>query len=238
MQARREKAGKAAPAPAPAPRAELAAPTEAADASRRRLVDGLAAAIVEKGYVATTIADIVRHARVSKRTFYEHFTDKEECFLAGYKAASDDTLAIITAAAVAPGTWQERVRLASRAYLEALQAFPALTRTYLVELYAAGPRALKLRRVVHGRFADLLRALAQTARKENPEMRPLGPSMAIAVVGGIHELVLAEVEAGRGDRLVDLADTATELLVAVVSPQPKTEPEAPPARARAQARRT
>lgn len=231
MQARGEKPAK--------PAGELA--LEPSDDARRRLVEGLAAAIVEKGYVATTIADIVRHAHVSKRTFYEHFEDKEECFLAGYKAASDDTLAIITAAAAADGTWQERVHLASRAYLEALQAFPALTRTYLVELYAAGPRALALRRVVHGRFAELLRTLAQAARKESPDMRPLGPSMAIAVVGGIHELVLAEVEAGRGDRLVDLAETATDLLVAVVSPRtaaPAGATAPPPRAARAQPRRT
>src|SRR6185437_14381379 len=49
---------------------------------RRRLLDGLAASIADKGYRATTVADIVRRARTSRRTFYEHFAGKEECFIA------------------------------------------------------------------------------------------------------------------------------------------------------------
>ena len=57
---------------------------------RARLTGGLAAAIAEKGYAAVTIADVVRHARVSKRTFYEHFADKEACFLALYAETSDE----------------------------------------------------------------------------------------------------------------------------------------------------
>jgi len=194
------------------------APATEEEATRRRVVDGLAASIVEKGYVTTTIADIVRHARVSKRTFYEHFRDKEECFLEGYRTVSEETLAIIAQAAAAPGTWETRAYVAARAYLEALETFPALTRTYLVEVYAAGPRALEQRRLVHGRFAELLRALSEAARAEEPGLRALSPAMATAVVGAIHELVLVELENGRGGRLVDLADTATELLVAVVAP--------------------
>ena len=62
---------------------------------RARLTAGLADAIAEKGYAAATIADVVRHARVSKRTFYEHFADKEACFLALYSESSDELLALI-----------------------------------------------------------------------------------------------------------------------------------------------
>ena len=70
-----------------------------AAAPRARLEAGLAEAIAEKGYAAATIADVVRHARVSKRTFYEHFADKEECFLALYSDSSDELLALIAEAA-------------------------------------------------------------------------------------------------------------------------------------------
>ena len=59
---------------------------------RARLTGGLAAAIEEKGYAAVTIADVVARARVSKRTFYEHFADKEACFLALYSETSDELL--------------------------------------------------------------------------------------------------------------------------------------------------
>ena len=184
--------------------------------ARRRLIDGLAAAVEEKGYVATTIADIVRHARVSKRTFYETFDDKEECFLAGYRIVCDDILAIIEAAAQAKGTWQERTRLAAMAYLGSMEQFPALAWTYTVEIYAVGPKALAMRREMHRRFAEQLRTLALQAKKEDAALKALSPLMAVAIVGGIHELVLAELESGK-KKLVGLVDTATELFTAVVT---------------------
>lgn len=185
--------------------------------SRLRLLEGLEAAITEKGYAATTIADVVRHARVSKRTFYEHFEDKEACFLASYAAASEETLRVIASAAASPGLpWDERIHAAARAYLHALEARPELTRTYLLEIHAAGPRALRLRREVHQRFADQLGGLVKTARGEHPELRALSPAMATALVGGINELVLVAVEKGRAGQLRELADTAAELVRAVL----------------------
>ena len=192
-------------------------PGSAENPSRIRLLEGLAASITEKGYAATTIADIVRHARVSKRTFYEHFEDKEACFLASYMAASEETLRAITTASAAPGLpWKERLQAATRAYLDALEAKPAVTRTYLLEIHAAGPRALRLRREVHQRFAEQLRGLVQTARGEHPELRALSPAMATALVGGINELVLVAVEKGRAGQLRELAETAVELVRAVL----------------------
>lgn len=184
--------------------------------SRVRLLEGLAAAITEKGYAATTISDIVRHARVSKRTFYEHFEDKDACFLASYTAASEETLRKIATAA-APGLpWKERLHAATLAYLDALEARPEVTRTYLLEIHAAGARALQLRREVHQRFAEQLRGLVQTARGEHPELRALSPAMATALVGGINELVLVAAEKGRAGQLRELADTAVELVRAVL----------------------
>ena len=69
--------------------------TSATATHAARLTAGLAASIAEKGYAATTIADVVRHARVSKRTFYEHFADKEACFLALYSETTDALLELI-----------------------------------------------------------------------------------------------------------------------------------------------
>ena len=78
------------------------------------------------------------------------------------------------------------------------------------------PRALKLRREVHQRFAEQLRELAQTARGEHLALRELSPAMATALVGGINELVLVAVEKGRAGQLRELAETATELVRAVL----------------------
>lgn len=184
--------------------------------NRSRLLEGLSAAITEKGYAATTIADIVRHARVSKRTFYEHFEDKQACFLAVYEAVSTEVLRAIASAITPSMPWEERLHAAARAYFHTLEAKPEVTQTCLLEIHAAGPRALKLRREVHQRFAELLQGLVETARQEHPELRPLSPAMATALVGGINELVLVAAEKGRAHQLRELEDTATELVRAVL----------------------
>jgi AcrR family transcriptional regulator len=190
----------------------------AAATHRARLTGGLAAAIAEKGYAAATIADVVRHARVSKRTFYEHFADKEACFLALYSEASDDLLTVIAdAVARAPGGWDERLATAARAYFERVAAEPALIRTGLIEIRAAGPAARRLRREVQRRYADMLRRLSVEATAAEPAITPLSPELATAVVGGIDELMLEAVEEGEEARLGELADAAIELIRATLA---------------------
>jgi AcrR family transcriptional regulator len=185
---------------------------------RVRLMEGMAAAVSEKGYAATTIADIVRHSRVSKRTFYEHFADREACLLACYAEGSELALRAVAEAARGAGPWPRRVRAATHAYLAALQARPALTRTLLVEVLGAGPRALALRRTVLRRFAKLLCDLVEAGRRDHPEVRELTPAMATALVGGINELVLSTVERGGVGQLGQLEETIAELVRAVLSP--------------------
>jgi AcrR family transcriptional regulator len=189
---------------------------------RARLTAGLAEAIAEKGYAAATIADVVRHARVSKRTFYEHFADKEACFLALYSDSSDEMVALIAEAAWGDGAagtgaaWEARAEAAARTYFSRLAAEPALTRAALLEVQAAGPRALKLRREVQGRYARLLIELSARAAAEEDGLRPLSPTMATAVVGALNELMLEAVEADRTAALPELAGAAVELLGALL----------------------
>src|SRR4051812_15625203 len=99
---------------------------EAVASQRGRMIEAMAETVAEKGYAATTVADVVARAGVSRKTFYEHFADREQCFLAAYDAAVD---ALFTAVAqrVAAGEpsgadWQARVRSGVRGYLEALAA--------------------------------------------------------------------------------------------------------------------
>lgn len=190
---------------------------ELPDDARGRLLGGMARAIAEKGYAAATIADVVRHARASKRTFYEHFADKEACYLALYAAVSDHLASVIDAAVGADRPWRDRIEVAARAYLSALAAQPALTRTFLVEIHAAGPRALAARRAVHERFAQQLRELTVHAASDDAAISPLSPPLATAVAAGINELMLQAVEDGRAPQLADLSGVATELILAVVT---------------------
>ena len=190
----------------------------AAAGHRARLTEGLAAAIAEKGYAAVTIADVVRVARVSKRTFYEHFADKEACFLALYAETSDELLELIgNAVATARGSWEERIGAAARAYFERVAAQPEVIRAGLLEIQAAGPRARALRREVQRRYAEQLRAFSLAAEEEEPGIRALTPALATAVVGGLDELMLEAAEAGHAERMGELADAATELIRAVLA---------------------
>lgn len=189
---------------------------ENTEAHRNRLLAAMALVLAEKGYAAVTIADIARGAHVSKRTFYENFATKEACFIACYETLSEIALQSIAAATSVQGPWLKRARAATRAYLSTLESQPALTRTLMMDIYAAGPDALRVRRAVQRRFADYLRRLVEQGRKDHPKLRRLSPAMATAIIGGINELVLVAVEEGRADRLTELSGTADELLQAVL----------------------
>jgi AcrR family transcriptional regulator len=187
---------------------------------RGRLIVAMADAVAVKGYAATTISDVVARARVSRRTFYEHFADKEACFLAAYDAAADLQLAAIDAAAGAEQTWNARLRAGVDAYLQGVAREPAITRVFLIEVLGAGPRALRRRRAVLARFAGQLRAQVELGRADQPLLRPLSSEMATAVVGGINELVLLAVEQDRLHELGPLQHAASELLRGVLTPEP------------------
>jgi AcrR family transcriptional regulator len=196
----------------------IATTRPAAAGHRARLTEGLVAAIAEKSYAAVTIADVARTARVSKRTFYEHFADKEACFLALYAEASDELLELVaTATTTAAGPWEARIGAAARAYFERVAGEPELIRAALLEIHAAGPRARVLRREVQRRHAEQLLEFSRAAEAEEDGVRALTPALVTAVVGGLDELMLEAVEAGRADRLGELADAAAELIRAVLA---------------------
>ncbi len=100
---------------------------DAASPFRRRLLDGLTVSIGERGYRATTVADIVRHARTSKRTFYDEFSSKEECFVE-LLAAGNREMIIKIRAAVDPGAdWHAQVRQAVNAWVSDIEERPAIS---------------------------------------------------------------------------------------------------------------
>ena len=94
---------------------------------RRRLLDGLAASIGERGYRDTTVADIVRHARTSKRTFYGEFSSKEECFIELLAAGNREMIARIRGAVDPEADWRDQIRQAVDAWVDDIEARPAIT---------------------------------------------------------------------------------------------------------------
>jgi len=190
--------------------------TSTESTSRERVTLGLAQAIEEKGYATSTIADIARCAGVSKRTFYENFSDKESCFLALYIYLSQHAVAAIREVLTMTPTWPEQLHAVANAYIQALRKRPALTRAIFLEINSAGPPALATRRVVFDAFAELLQDLAKEGRRNKPALRELSRPMAMAIVAGVNELALLTIEAGRSMRLGDLEQVACDLFTAVV----------------------
>ena len=175
---------------------------------RGRMIAAMAETVAAKGYAATTVADVVARAGVSRKTFYEHFADREECFLAAYDAAVDALFGAV-AERVAAGEpagddWRARVCAGVRAYLEALASEPAFARTFLVEVRVAGPRAQARRAEVHDRFVEFLRAQSTLARQDHPWLPAVPDTVYAAIVGGMDEVVSAWVADGRTADLAQL----------------------------------
>ena len=183
---------------------------------RARLLEGMAAALDVKGFAETTVADIARHARVSKRTFYEHFDTKHDCLLALYVASSERALARIGESIDSSLDLDAQLDRTTRVYFSLTQERPAVLRTLLVEILAAGPRGLEVRRQVNRRYAELLRKVVASAGSKGGERHSLSSVMATAVVGGLNELMLQAVEGGDLTRLRRLARPAAALVRAAV----------------------
>jgi AcrR family transcriptional regulator len=167
---------------------------------RERMLLAVAEAVAEQGYATTTVADIISRARLSRRTFYEHFADKEECFLAAYDTVVDQLLAGVGHAYEQAEGWAQKVHDGLRAFLAALAAEPAFARMCIVEVVAAGPDARGRRDAAMRVFVDFL----EPGRAEAPKGITVPALASEIVVGGIYEAIYARLMRGEGDELVEL----------------------------------
>jgi AcrR family transcriptional regulator len=175
---------------------------------RSRVLEGMAHAVSRKGYADTTIADIVGEASVSRRTFYEHFDSKGECLIALYEAASHNALKVLRDAIDPQHEWQAQVETALKAYLECMAASPALVRTLFIEILHLGAQGLAARRRVNTELAEfILRTVNQRGGDET-----VTREMAMAIVGGITELVLEYIEQDKATQLGELVAPASRLV--------------------------
>ena len=180
-----------------APVTEQSQPSEQATPFRRRLLDGLAASIEERGYRDTTVADIVRHARTSKRTFYDHFPAKEDCFFELLTANNEDLVETLRNAIDPSVPWQEQVRQAVTAYVQTIDATPAVTLSWIRELPALGAAARPMMRQGSGRLAAAIVELSAGPGFRRAGVAPLSPTAAVILVGGLRELTAQTVEDGQ-----------------------------------------
>ncbi len=196
--------------------------SEAAPPFRRRLLDGLAASIEERGYRESTVADVVRHARTSKRTFYDHFATKEDCFFDLLTANNAELVDTLRETVDPAAPWREQVRQAVTAYVRSIEATPAITLSWIRELPALGEAARPLMRQGSGRLAAAIVELSAGPGFRAAGIGPLSPTAAVILVGGLRELTAQTVE--DGEPVAGMIEPAVAASIALLSQPCVPEP--------------
>jgi AcrR family transcriptional regulator/DNA-binding MarR family transcriptional regulator len=185
---------------------------QVAEMQRSRMLNSAVQVVSEVGYQRMSVARVAGGARVSRRTFYDVFADREDCFLAVFEESVSRAQALVADAyAQERGVWRERVRAGLSALLGFLEGEPGMGSLLVVDALQAGPRVLRARAEILKRLGVAIQesgSLAKSAR----EFPPLtGEGVVGAVFGVIHSRLLTE-------RSGSLHDLLNPLMAMVVLP--------------------
>ena len=164
---------------------------------RQRILDAVADVVSLSGYQAMSVEDVVSTAGVSRRTFYDHFTSKDDAFLTAYDAIGAQLVVHVRAAYAASTDFAQGVIACLGAFLEFVASEPHYADMCIVEAMAAGPAAVQRRAAVMRAFAQLLHEGAMTVADQ--VVPP--PLVAETIVGGIYEIVYSRVLQGKTSEL-------------------------------------
>ena len=174
---------------------------------RSRMQLAMAVAMTEKGYVGTSVADILKLSGVGRETFYQHFSSKLDCFMSAFDMAGEMLMSRLEQVSEdAEGTPLERFDHALGSYLDLLADQPAFARVFLVEVYAAGPEALERRAIIQERLVDrIVELLGATTEDDRFAFQVLVAAVSNMIIGPI---VAQDTKALRGLRkkIVHLVD--------------------------------
>lgn len=184
---------------------------------RQRLLFGVTVVVAERGYLDATVADIAATAKVSRRTFYQHFPDKEACFLAAAETGRDlmidhlrQVMKRILAEPVEP---LEALHRGIREYLTLLRDEPSFARAFYLETAVAGPRAIESFERCQHWFAGFIRSWRATAGPVDPSV----PDHAyLAVTDATNEAIRRTLRSG-GD-LLELEEAVVYIHRALLGP--------------------
>jgi AcrR family transcriptional regulator len=157
----------------------------------------MVAVVAERGYGETRVVDVIEVAGVSRKTFYQHFDGKENCFLTTYDTLFAHLYGEMSDSFESlPGApWVERATAALRALLEQLAAHPSGAQFAIVEVLAAGPKALARRDAALRQLSGFLESGRTETTVELPGIT------ALSLAGGINELLYSEILHGAAARL-------------------------------------
>jgi AcrR family transcriptional regulator len=164
---------------------------------RSRIHQAMIEVVSERGYPETRVVDVIGVAGVSRKTFYELFDSKEDCFLAAYDVLLGNLLGEASDAfeSRSGSPWAERIGVSLEALLEHLSKHPDEARFAIVEVLAAGPKALARRDAALRQFTGFLESGRSETAVELPGIT------SIAVAGGVNELLYSEILHGAVSRL-------------------------------------
>ena len=183
----------------------------------QRLLGALEEGIAEDGYPRTTVADIVRRARTSRRTFYEHFDSREACFVALLTEANAEQVRQISAAVDANAPWKSQVRQAIEAWISSGESRSSLMLSWIRDVPSLGDAARGLQRDAMENFIEMVRALADTGEFRAARVGPFSRQRIIMLLGGLQELTAITVE--EGGRMSDVTDEAVDASIALLAPR-------------------
>jgi AcrR family transcriptional regulator len=184
--------------------------------SRRELILAAMIRVVgSKGYKETSVADVIEEAGTSRTTFYKHFEDKHECFLAAYDMLVEQLFAEVVDKCDGEQSWLERVQTGLATIVELFAVDPQLARTAVVEVAAAGAEARQLHWNAVARFTEYLEGGRELANgRELPE------NISLMSAGAVSGLIFDELLAGRAEQLpAMLPDLLFAMLVPYIGPR-------------------
>jgi AcrR family transcriptional regulator len=196
-------------------------------AQRERLLEGLAESVREKGLAQTQVTDIVRHAKASRRTFYNHFEDKDAAFVALATELGHTLQTLVEQSIDLDAPPEQQVATAIETYVNALMSDPAMTITFASP--SLGERIVIAQREGFERYANLLVSVTKAGAARNHDITPVSFQQAYMVITGVHQSIIRAL--ARGDDLKPLTPELIAFMQAVVLAQP-----APVSRSRRPAR--
>ncbi len=175
---------------------------------RTRMLTAMVEMVAEHGAANVTVAHVVKRSGVSRRTFYEIFVDREECFLAAFDDGIARVRECVLEAYRAEGRWRERVRAGLVALLEFLDQEQGLGRLLIVESLGAGPGALERRsQILPAAIAAVDAGVTEGKAVEQP------PLTAEGIVGGVLAVLHARLLDPGPDSLLELTGPLMSMIV-------------------------
>jgi AcrR family transcriptional regulator len=197
---------------------------EVETSQRTRLLQATVELGTERGFASLTLTDIVGRAAVARSTFYEHFADKEQCFLEAFDYAADRVLERVLVIGPPPdGDFASPVHAYIARLLELVVEEPGLVRVVAADAETLGPAAAERQRAIRSRFANGLVALRDFLRRDDPALGPITQTRALAIVGAITEVLQHTFHTSGIAALPALQSELTTIVLALL--------EAPPANA-------